>query len=338
MIIIFYFLNIYMIIFVVILVLLFFVLSMNYVEPFNHSLYKEISPSVRQELYDIMKVVDQTFSSGGINYWIEAGTLLGAIRHHDLIPWDDDLDIQIKASDEKRLLLLKPELEKQGYQMSKWWGGYKIYSMNGKKGEYSWKYPFCDIFLMEYFPEKQIYHYQSEKARKYWPEGYMRKSDLHVLKDYQLGPLKVKGPKNCYDYLNRQYGETWPVIAYQQYDHDNEKHLTRKKFILSQQISQLPYIWINENENEKEGDAINEYIERYKRDYIIIKVNKNNIKKFIDDSGASSGGDVLTDKILLKYGGMFITNKLHNPKKIFHELSKKNIVKLNEQMIACRIK
>ena len=43
----------------------------------------------------ILDVVDAFCRENNINYWLDSGTLLGAIRHGGYIPWDDDIDLNI---------------------------------------------------------------------------------------------------------------------------------------------------------------------------------------------------------------------------------------------------
>ena len=53
-----------------------------------------------------LKLVDSLFAENGIRYYLIEGSALGAIRHHGIIPWDDDVDIGIYLQDMERVSTL----------------------------------------------------------------------------------------------------------------------------------------------------------------------------------------------------------------------------------------
>ena len=48
---------------------------------------------------EVLKEIKRIFNQNNWTYYLAYGTLIGAIRHNDFIPWDDDIDIYIPRKD-----------------------------------------------------------------------------------------------------------------------------------------------------------------------------------------------------------------------------------------------
>lgn len=66
---------------------------------------------------DMLREVNRICSKYKLKYWLDFGTLLGAVRHRGFIPWDDDMDLGMMSADyEKFLSVIDNELESTDFR------------------------------------------------------------------------------------------------------------------------------------------------------------------------------------------------------------------------------
>ena len=78
---------------------------MNYLEQFKQ---QQLRRAQLKQL-TILEEIDRICRKHAIGYWLDGGTLLGAVRHGGFIPWDDDIDIAMTLDDARRFAAIAPK-------------------------------------------------------------------------------------------------------------------------------------------------------------------------------------------------------------------------------------
>lgn len=59
---------------------------------------------LQERLLEMLLYIDRVCRREKIEWWIGSGTLLGAIRHGGFIPWDDDIDVEMRPESLHRFI------------------------------------------------------------------------------------------------------------------------------------------------------------------------------------------------------------------------------------------
>lgn len=183
---------------------------------------KRITKKESNSLYRLLKFMHDTLVANDITYWIVGGTLLGAIRHQGLIPWDDDADICILKKDAKKFAKLRPVFEKAGYEVDDEPDEDNKICRKNNSCSYAItsKGLDCDVFIMEQKGNKITY------ADPYWAnEGnggkrcYFLKDHVFPLIPLRFGNFFLYAPNNAIVHLNTCYGKDWNSMSMMLYNH-----------------------------------------------------------------------------------------------------------------------
>lgn len=138
----------------------------------------------QKRLLEILIEVDKICQKYDIQYWMDGGTLLGAVRHGGFIPWDDDIDIAVKHDEYKKMLeVLEKELPEHMKVQTHKTDPYfclsfaKIRDTNSEIIEsHRHKYKYNGIFI-DIFPMKKINKHLSyiSYVISYWTFNYIYK-------------------------------------------------------------------------------------------------------------------------------------------------------------------
>jgi len=199
----------------------------------------EDKDTVVQTLYQMMKDVDEVLGDAGVPYAVESGTLLGCVRHGGLIPWDDDIDIQIRKEDEGHFMATWEQLVLLGYDVVHMGFGYKIFPANGKRfRQHNFRYPGLDVFITHFDGDGNTRNANHSFAKCFFAQG-----EYYPLRRYKFGPITVSGPADPGPFLNRCYGDDWNTVKYRVYDHateSNTKDSRREPLSAADRLPSLP--------------------------------------------------------------------------------------------------
>ncbi|KAA8482397.1 LicD family protein [Arcticibacter tournemirensis] len=173
----------------------------------------------KEKVRELLNIVFLEAKKINIDLFISEGTLLGCIRHGEIMRWDDDVDLAMNNKDvEKFLESLK---KKEGIEIgtANLYGKYPFYKIWSTDCEeiqgYRHRFPFIDIFPFAIVDSKLYFDY-----------GYAYDIvDIFPLSDCNFEGTIAKIPKNPMSYLNNRYPGWKEKIVFYPYSHRIERSI-----------------------------------------------------------------------------------------------------------------
>ena len=167
--------------------------------------WKNKNKEMHTKLHTLLFESTNLLEINKLNPFLIFGSTLGAIRHKDIIPWDDDIDIGlIITNPDETFLKLSEIVQNTEYKVQK-------HPPNSDRGVKIFKNDpqcFIDIFYFVIEDDKVLLNCRNG-SRKAWPGSYFYKKDFDKMQKVKFGKYNYKIPGNYDEYLIRMYGENY---------------------------------------------------------------------------------------------------------------------------------
>lgn len=198
-----------------------------------------ITKGQARRLYKTMKDINDILLENNIAYWVTGGSLIGALRHRGIVPWDDDGDICIMRKDVNKLRKLVPLFESKNYILEE---GTEDEDGSpepciSKRNSCTWFLEpkgknslGVDIFVMDRIGPLVTY---ADPSWRNAPNGgrtcYFLHRYIFPLIPVRFGNFWVMTPFNAIEHLNQCYGTDWNSVSQRLYDHRLGEWINSKK-------------------------------------------------------------------------------------------------------------
>lgn len=156
-----------------------------------------------KRLYQLARDLQSVMELYKIEFYFSSGTLLGAVRHQGLIPWDDDLDLcMLKQHNDIFARKVIPKLDELGWEVSRHKARWKGYMIKDKIIREGFRRAKCDIFLI--VEKNGICKYDGT-----WPWMVLRSDQVRPIGKLLFGDIQINVPNDYQDFLTQNFGPTW---------------------------------------------------------------------------------------------------------------------------------
>jgi lipopolysaccharide cholinephosphotransferase len=176
-----------------------------------HPVPPALSDEKFQRLYKMMHIVSDLFQKNEIEYFAEGKTLLGAVRHEGLIPWDPSLDIVVSMNDYMMIVGLAEELATHNLNVVKHPRYQYRLSIQDSSLDLS-----VDVHF--YWVSKDLLGrrkvFLAEHRFQYMNADYFFFEEVAPLQTQKFGNSTIPIPNQSETYLTRRYGKDWRKTAH----------------------------------------------------------------------------------------------------------------------------